>query len=153
MKTNEQILERYLSPDSVDIFNAQRISLLCMLPYLMAKPYLEASYVTAYEDGSLPEEERWIEGVDINKQILDFLPDAYKALEVTNEMECLEGLLYLKSWIWAVDEEFHGVIEPLFEEDLLDKGKSILDAISTHFGYSPTIQDIDFEEIPKEEEC
>ena len=151
MKTNEEILARYLSPESVDIFGAQRIALLCMLPFEMAKPYLHPDYVKASEDDSLPEDEAWRESVDIKEQILVFMPLAYESLKQGNEMETLEGLLYLKSWIWAVDEEFHDEIAPMFEEDFLDQGKGIIDKIANHLGYIPVIQDVDFEEVPEEE--
>jgi len=150
MKTSEQILERYLSQDSVDFFSAQRRALLGMLPFEMAKPYLDPSFVKATEDGTLPEEEKWIEGHDINKQILAVIPSVYKALYAGDEVSVSEGLLYLNAWIWAIDEEFHSVIAPLYDTDVTDEGKALLDGIAEHFGYVPFIEDVDYEEVPGE---
>jgi len=153
MKTNDEILARYLSDDSVDFFSAQRLALLCMLPFDMAKTYLEASYVTASEDGTLPEEEKWVENFDIKKQITDLLPSLHTALNKGDNMYVLEGILYLKAWIWAIDEEFHTEIEPYFEPGAIeDYGKELLNKISNHFGYKPTIEDIAFEEVEENKE-
>jgi hypothetical protein len=151
MKTSEEILERYLSEESADFYGSQRLALLCLLPFEMAKPYLTPAYVKEHEEGTLPEDEQWEgEKFDAKANILAFLPDIYKWINspTTSIATLQEALLHLKALVWVVDEPFHDTLEPLYIGDPQDEGKIILDKISEHFGYVPTIQDTDFEEVP-----
>lgn len=152
-RTNEEILERYLSDESEDMLGAQRLALLCLLPFEMAKPYLTPSYVKAHEDGTLPEDELWGgSNFDAKENILAFLPDIYKMFNdrTTPEASLVEGLLHLKALVWVVDGDFHEELESLFVGDPQDEGKIILDKIASHFGYTPIIEDVAFEEVPEE---
>jgi hypothetical protein len=151
LRTNEEILERYASEDSFDIFNAQRTALLCMLPYEVAKPRLDPVYVEKHEKGELLEDEVWKDGWDIKDQILDYLPHMYKSLKARNTFELSVGVCYLKTWVWAEDPTFYDVIHHMFEVDNID-GKIITDAIAKHYGYEDSITDIPFEEINTDED-
>ena len=151
MKTNEEILARYSSDESDDFFGAQKSALLCMLPLEIAAPYLNPAYVEASKDGSLPEDERWVENFDVKEQVLEVIPDLYEAIKLGDMMHAVEGLLYLKAWIWATDTEFHDVIHPMYEGPVDDSGsKDLTDLIAKHYNYQPTIEDVDFEEIEED---
>lgn len=153
MKTSKEILERYLSEESADVFNAQRLALLCLLPFEMAKPYLSDDYIQAQETGMLPEDETW-EGENFNPKsnILLFIPSIYELFEnkSTSPAAIMESLLYLKSLIWVVDEPFHDELASLYLGDPQDEGKLLLDKVAKHFGWTPTVEDCEFEEIPSE---
>jgi hypothetical protein len=153
MKTSKEILERYLSEESADLFNAQRLGLLCLLPFDMAKPYLSDDYIHAQESGMLPEDETW-EGENFKptSAILLYIPGIYEMFEnkSTSPATIMESLLYLKALVWVVDEPFHDELAPLYLGDPQDEGKIILDKVAKHFGWTPTIEDCDFEEIPSE---
>ncbi len=148
MKTNEQILERYLSQESVDFFGTQRQILLCLLPYKMAKPYLDENYVMQHDNDTLPEDERWLEDADVKQQILDFLPGMYAFVYKGDTVSVTQGMAALKAWLWVYDEPF---LDELLSEinDHCDD-RDILQMISTHIGYTPIIEDIAFEELPKD---
>jgi len=151
MKTSEEILERFLSAESADFFTAQRSVLMGALPYEMAKPHLDQSYVQQIEDGTLPDEEKWEENFVAKEQILELIPILYKALQTGNGAIVAEGLLYMKACVWMDDDKLYSEIEPMYQEDNLDLGKSIIDKIATHYGHKPSIEDVAFEEIPAEE--
>jgi len=149
MKTNQEILDRYLSNEVDDLFEAQKTALICMLPYDMAKPYLDDVYRQQHEDGTLPEGERWTDEWDLKGQILDFLPQIYKTLATGDDFNTSIGLLYIKTWIWAEDESFFDIVEPLYDK-LAKRSdiKELLDIISKHYGYEESVTDIPFEELP-----
>lgn len=147
MKTPEQILERYLSPVSRDFFVAQRSILLTLLPFSMAKPFLDAGYVDEHENGSLPEDELWLENIDVKEQIMKFFPEMYKIVGTEDTVSIIKGFLCLKTWIWVLDDEFYEEMEFSFEEGLMNNKDSVLKKIANRFGYTPVIEDIEFEEI------
>lgn len=150
MKTNEQILERHNSDESIDIFNIQRDILLSLLPFEMAKPYLDGKYVQGYDD--LPEDEKWNENFRADEQILIFLPVVHKLISSNNTLEITKALLGLKALIWVADEEFHNnYLAPFYEQFDLNNVDDFVDTISKHFNYVPIIENIAFEEIPNED--
>ncbi len=146
MKTNEEILERYKSPDTIDVFNIQKDLLLTLLPFEMAKPYLDANYVAGYDD--LPEDEKWDDNFDAGEQLMLFLPLMHKLVSKDNFVEIRKGLLAMRTFIWVADEAFYNEIESFFYSFNLDDLDDVLKKISNHFGYTPIIEDIPFEEIP-----
>ena len=155
MKNNQEILERYLSAESADIFNAQRLALLCLLPFDMAKPYLAKDYIEDYESGNLPDDEGWEgENFDPKANILLIIPELYRAFgnKSTAIANLAESLLHLRSLLWVVDEPFLNEIDHLFVGDPQDEGKLILDKVAFHFGWTPPIDDVEFEEISDSEE-
>jgi hypothetical protein len=147
MKTPEQILERYLSPASRDFFNAQRTVLMTLLPFKMAKPFLDPGYVEEAEKGSLPEDELWIEDIDPKEQLMKFFPEMHKIVGTEDTVSIIKGFLCIKTWIWVIDDQFFDHMELSFDESLLDNKDYILKKIADHYGYKPTIEDIEFEEI------
>lgn len=146
MKTNEEILERYKSLETIDVFNTQKDLLLSLLPFEMAKPYLDANYVATYDD--LPEDEKWEENFNAGEQLMLFLPLMHKLISHDNFVEIRKGLLALKTFIWVADEEFYNTIEHYFNALTLDEVDEMLTKVNSHFGYTPIIEDIPFEEIP-----
>jgi len=151
MKTQEEILARYQADESADFFGAQRLALLCLLPYEAAKPYLHPDYVKGVEDDTLPEEEKWKEGFDPKEDILEFIPQLYLGIQAGDQLWAMQSLLYVKSWIWATEPELYDKIAPEYEGDFLDCGKGIVDKLATHFNYKPDIEEVPFEEVPVEE--
>lgn len=149
MKTNEQILERYNSPETTDVFNIQKDILLSLLPFEAAKPYLDEKYVQGYDE--LPEDEKWDENFNASEQIMILLPLVHKLITRNNTMEITRALLALKSLIWAADEPFHDEIASFYDQFDLNNVDTFVDKISNYFNYVPIIQDIPFEEIPNEE--
>jgi hypothetical protein len=117
----------------------------------MAKPYLSPDYIQAQESGMLPDDETW-EGENYNPKAAMFLliPTIYDMFgkQTSQPAQIMEGLLYLKALVWVQDEQFHDELASLYVGDPEDEGKIILDKIAFHFGWTPTIEDIDFEEIP-----
>lgn len=148
MKTNEEILARHNSDESIDVFNIQRDILLSLLPFEMAKDYLDKSYVQGYEE--LPEEEKWEDNFRADEQIMFMLPLAHKIITTSNIMEITRCLLALKALIWVADEAFHDKIATFYDQFDLNNVDVLVEDISKHFKYEPTIQNIDFEEIPNE---
>lgn len=153
MKTHDEILERYLSEESADAFSAQKLALLCLLPYEMAKPHLTPEYVNAADAGTLSEEEQWQEGLDPKESILSTLPEFYKAisnLDTVNMFLLMEAFLHIKALVWVLDESVHDEISELYVGDPAETSKQILDRVSTLVGYIPYIEDADFEEVTTE---
>lgn len=152
MRTQEEILERYTSEDSEDMFNAQRTALLCMLPYEVAKPHLDPIYVAKHDGGELPEDEVWKEEWDVKEQILDFLPHLYSSLATGNSFELSVGLCYLRTWTWAEDDAFYNEVSEAFGEVVtFGAFREVLNRIAEHYGYEPPIVDTPFMEIVKDE--
>jgi hypothetical protein len=149
MKTHEEILERYKSNDSIDFFNMQRNILLSLRPFELAKPYLDANYVQGYND--LPEGEKWYENFRADEQILIFLPVVHKLISKDNPIETTKALLALKSLVWVADETFYNEIASFYEEMDLSNVDAFVNKVSKHFNYVPIIEDIEFEEIPKDD--
>lgn len=147
MKTPEQILERYLSPVSRDFFTAQRSVLLTLLPFRLARPFLDEGYVEEYDKGSLPTDELWLENIDVNDQVMRFLPHMFRIVGTEDTVSILRGFLSLKSWIWALDDQFYDDMELYFDDGLINNKDFILKEIANHFGYKPSVEDIEFEEI------
>ena len=150
MKTNEEILERFLSPLSADFFNAQRTVLINLLPFDMAKPYLDENYVSEHEAGTLPEDERWEESNDPKTLLMEHLAEMHKLIRSGDEMRLSSGLQWLKGLLWVVDADFYDRIHVLFGKDEVSMVDSSLKEISDHFGYKPIIEDVEFEEIPND---
>lgn len=149
MKTNEEILERYLSPETIDTFNIQRDILVSLMPFEMAKPYLDPDYVQHYQD--LPDDEKWDENFRADEQILIFLPVVYKVIRTDNIPEITKALLALKTLIWVADNTYYEEIASFFSESDLSNVDDFVYRVSKHFNYVPIIEDIAFEEIPKDE--
>jgi hypothetical protein len=147
MKTNEEILERYNSPEVIDVFNIQKDLLLTLLPFELAKPYLDANYVASYDD--LPEDEKWDDNFNAGEQLMLFLPLMHKLVSKDNFVEIRKGLLAMRTFIWVADEAFFNEIDPFFQSYNLDDLDDVLKKVSNHFGYTPIIEDIPFEEIPE----
>ena len=147
MKTPEQILERYLSPVSRDFFTAQRAVLLTLLPFKMAKPFLDSGYVEQHENGTLPEDELWLDNVDAKEQMMNFFPEMYKIVGTEDTVSILKGFLCIKTWMWILDDEFYDSMELAFDDGLMNNKDFVLKKIANHFGYKPSIEDIEFEEI------
>jgi hypothetical protein len=151
MKTNEQILERYLSQESVDFFGTQRQLLLCLLPYKLAKPYLDENYVMQHDNDTLPEDERWLEGGDLKKQLMDFMPGLDKAIHKGASGDIVQGFLALRVWLWVMEDEIYPEIEKDLNGELLaDQKEDLFKRIANHIGYKPIVEDIAFEELPKD---
>jgi predicted HAD superfamily phosphohydrolase len=112
----------------------------------MAKPYIDANYVATYDD--LPEDEKWEENFNAGEQLMLFLPLMHKLISHDNFVEIRKGLLALKTFIWVADEEFYNTIEHYFNALTLDEVDEMLIKVNSHFGYTPIIEDIPFEEIP-----
>lgn len=145
-KTTEQIIERIASPETIDFFNIQRNILITFLPYELAKPYLDDSYVENYD--SLPKDEKW-KDEDPQTKLMEFLPLVYKETSRSNFIEMRQALLVLKVLVWLLDDEFYSEIEPFYSKFDLDDADDVLKKVSNHFGYKPIIEDIPFEEIPE----
>jgi hypothetical protein len=150
MKTKDEVLERFLSPDSQDFFNCQRSILINFLSFEMAKTYLDPGYIQAFEEGTLPEDEMWEEDVDPKEKLMEFLPEMYKVLYKGDEMHLTQGLYVIKTLIWMLDDKFSETMEEYFDEDMADQADFILTETSKHFGYKPHVEDIEFEEIPND---
>jgi hypothetical protein len=152
MKTNEQILERYNSDDSIDFFGTQKQILLCVLPYKLAKPFLDENYVMEHDNDTLPEDERWVEGGDLKKQLMDFMPGLDIAIHKGASVDIVQGFLALRSWLWIMEDEIYPEIEKDLKGELLpEQREDLFKKIATHIGYKPIIENIEFEEIPKGE--
>lgn len=147
MKTNEEILERYKSPETIDLFNVQKDILLTLLPYEMAKDYLDANYVATYDD--LPDDEKWEDNFNAGEQLMLFLPLMHKLVSNANFVEIRKGLLAMRTFIWVIDEEFFNEVDSFFASHDLNDLDDFLKKVSNHFGYTPTIENIEFEEIPE----
>lgn len=143
-KTTEQILERIESPESIDFYNVQRSILISFLSFEDAKPFLSTSYVENYDE--LPDDEKWVVG-DPKESLMLIFPVVYHLLDRDNFMETKKGLLVLKTLMWLVDEEYHNEVEHYFMEPTIANMEIGIKEISKHFGYSPTIENIEFEEI------
>jgi hypothetical protein len=151
MKTNEQILERHNSEDSLDFFNTQRQLLLCVLPYKMAKPYLDENYVMEHDNDTLPEDERWKEDTDLKEQLMTFMPGLDKAIHRGSTVDIVQGFLALRTWLWVLEDELYPEIEQqLLSGDSPNEAEDLFKKIANHLGYKPVIEDVEFEEIPKD---
>ncbi len=53
----------------------------------------------------------------------------------------------MKALLWVVDEEFYNSVQSFFEEPVIANMEEGLKLIFKHFGYTPVIENIDFEEI------
>jgi predicted HAD superfamily phosphohydrolase len=133
MKTNEEILERYNSPETIDLFNIQKDLLLTLLPFELAKPYLDANYVASYDD--LPEDEKWEDNFNAGEQLMLFLPLLHKLVSNSNFVEIRKGLLAVRTFIWVIDEEFFNEVDPFFSSHDLNDLDDFLKKVSKHFGY------------------
>lgn len=148
MKTNEEILERYKSPETIDVFNIQKDLLLTLLPFELAKPYLDANYVATYDD--LPEDEKWEDNFNAEEQLMLFLPLMHKLVSNSNFIEIRKGLLAVRTFIWVIDDKFFNEIDHFFISHDLNDLDDFLKKVSNHFGYTPIIEDVEFEEIPND---
>lgn len=153
MRTNEQILERHQSEESEDFFNIQRSILLCLLPFELAKPYLQEEYVKGHEDGSLPEDERWNEDIDVKAQMMTFMPDLQNFIYKGDTSGIVQGFLALRVWLWVIDEDFYDEVKDELINTVEESPEDLFRKISRHIGFSPAIEDIAFEEIPNEVPC
>lgn len=147
MKTHEEILERFKSHETIDVFNVQKTLLLSLLPFELAKDHLNSNYIESYDD--LPEDEKWVENLNPKEQLISFLPLMNKIISQDNFVEIRKGLLLLKTYVWVVDEDFYKEIEHYFSALTLEDIDEMLLKVNKHFGYTPIIEDIPFEEIPE----
>jgi hypothetical protein len=113
----------------------------------MAKPYLDDNYVSGYDD--LPEDEKWDDNFNASEQLMIFLPLMHKLVSKNNFVEIRKGLLAIRSFIWVIDEEFFNEVDPFFASHDLDDLDDFIKKVSNHFGYTPIIEDIAFEELPE----
>jgi predicted HAD superfamily phosphohydrolase len=113
----------------------------------LAKPYLDANYVASYND--LPEDEKWEDNFNAGEQLMLFLPLLHKLVSNSNFVEIRKGLLAVRTFIWVIDEEFFNEVDPFFSSHDLNDLDDFLKKVSKHFGYTPIIEDIEFEEIPE----
>jgi hypothetical protein len=151
MKTPEQILERFLSPESKDLYNVQKMQLLCSLPYHMAKEYIETSYTEAQENGTLPSDETWCDDVDVTDLIKAFFPDMYKRLYKGDQEGLVQSFLTLKTWLWILEHESYDEVATFCERYDIDKMEDCLRKVSNQFGYKHFIENVEFEEIKENE--
>lgn len=150
MKTNDQILERYNSEEAVDFFNIQRNVLLCLLPYKMAKPHLDEDYVMGHDNDTIPEDERWMDNVDIRQQMMDFMPKLHGFVYKGDTANISQGFLALRVWLWALEEEIYDLVEDQLMFTVNDSPEDLFQLISKSIGYKPAIEDISFIELPND---
>lgn len=151
MKTQEEILERYNSAESEDMWGTQRLDLISLMTYENAKPHLTPDYIKSIEDGTCPEYEKWTT-LDVKAQIIDYLPFAYEKARTGRGLSAERSMHHYRTWIWAEDDDFYYEILP-FIDDYDDYGIKALDMIAKHYGYkekSDGTETVEFEEIPKE---
>lgn len=151
MKNNDEILERYLSDKSADFFGVQRQTLLALLPYKMAKPYLDSNYVMEHDNYELPEDEYWKDDTNAKDQLMSFMPVFYTYVHKGDVPNVVQGFLAIKVWLWVIDDGFYEEVESELINTVNESPEDLYYRVAKHIGYTPIIENIEFEELPKTE--
>lgn len=131
VRTQEEILARIKSKESDDFFGTQKSDLIDSLTFENAIEFLKDDYVKDVKDGK----QEYKQITDTKEAILDYLPFAYEKCYGQRGLSAARSLLHFKSWIWLDDADFYDKFMSMYNGDHNDYGKSILDAISKHYGF------------------
>lgn len=131
IRNQQEIMDRFNSEESKDLFGTQMTDLLGFMDYENVKPHLIKEFIEKVEKG----EEVWTPKTDAKKEILNYLDFAYEKAENQRGLSAGRSMLHFKTWIWLDDDKFYNEILPLID-NYTNYGIPALDKIAAHYGYT-----------------
>jgi hypothetical protein len=128
MKSQEEIVERYLQRKDEDFFGFETHEYLKALEFVHAQPYLKPE-ATA---------KAWGEPVyktddDVLREIKDYIGFAYDKAHSERGISANRSIQHYIAWTWLIDEEFSQVLDNEYRSNYDHYGLPILNMICEHY--------------------